>query len=189
MNIHKNTNSGNSGLCQQTNKQTLVVDIFLNWFPYSLATCKIATLGPIVISHQLRRLSKLFNNYCHTWTQLGKPTQLKFQMCSIACPRFQSILVLVYSSSSLFLFQFSLVLVYPSKSPVRNLKGEILRRIWIRFCKDEIECGPESQLVFVKLQPKPKPKARLGVDFVFPLSQEQEQLPHQNIYEGTVSEV
>ena len=40
----------------------------------------------------------------------------------------------------------------------------------------------------VKLQPKP----RLGVDFVFPLSQEQEEeeeLPHQNFNEGEVLEV
>ena len=42
--------------------------------------------------------------------------------------------------------------------------------------------------IFVKLQPKP----RLGVDFVFPLSQEEEQeqeLPHQNFNEGEVLEV
>ena len=33
-------------------------------------------------------------------------------------------------------------------------------------------------------------KRRLGVDFVFPLSQEQEQeLPHQNLNEGEVLEV
>ena len=34
------------------------------------------------------------------------------------------------------------------------------------------------------------PKLRLGVDFVFPLSQQQQQeLPHQNLNEGEVLEV
>ena len=46
-------------------------------------------------------------------------------------------------------------------------------------------------MIFVKLQPKPKP--RLGVDFVFPLSQEEQQeeqqQPHQNFNEGEVLEV
>ena len=81
-----------------TNKQAdIVIVIFLNWFPYSLATCKIAPFGPIIIPHQLRRQSKLFNKYCHTLTQLGKTTQLKIPKLFYCLSK-----ILVYSRSRQF---------------------------------------------------------------------------------------
>ena len=49
----------------------------------------------------------------------------------------------------------------------------------------KIKIGSQGE-VFVKLQPKQK--SRIGVDFVFPLSQEQQEqeLPYQNLNEGEV---
>ena len=108
MNIHKNTNSGNSGLCKQTINQTQLS--FLNGFLTVWLHVKLTHLGPQLLPVNFY---KLLPHFDPTWKT--NPA-INFQMCSIACLRFQSILVLFHLSSSLFWFQSILVLVQSSSS-------------------------------------------------------------------------